>query len=439
MMSRVYEVNFDGLIGPTHNFSGLAYGNTASMVNQHKVSHPQQAALEGLNKMKLVYSYGIKQGFIPPQTRPNVDILRQHGYTGNDHDVIIQVAKENFNLLLTASSASSMWVANAATVTPSIDSDDSKVHITPANLFSHAHRSYESDQTYEFLKQIFPTERFIIHLPLAEQNMCDEGAANHMRLCSRHGKKGLHIFVYGRGDDEHSNLKYPARQCLRASQQIVRSHRINQEQVIFARQNPEVIEQGVFHNDVIAMSNENVLIFHEHAYCDFERLRKEISEKFEKVASAKLYLIVVKDAQLSVPQAVSSYLFNSQLVTKPDGRMLLIAPVESSQGKSKEIIDELIHSDNPVDEVRFVSLQQSMFNGGGPACLRLRVPLTEEELKDVNPGFLLDERKFNSLQEWVIQNYRPNLDISDLKSTRLFLESKKALEDLVGLINQNTS
>lgn len=439
MMAKVYEVNFDGLIGPTHNFSGLAYGNTASMLNQHKVSHPQQAALEGLNKMKLVYSYGIKQGFIPPQTRPNVDILRQHGYTGNDHDVIIQVAKENFNLLLTASSASSMWVANAATVTPSFDSGDSKVHITPANLFSHTHRAYESDQTYEFLKQIFPTDRFTIHPPLEDSDMCDEGAANHMRLCPRHGKKGLHIFVYGRGDDENVNLKYPARQCLRASQQIVKNHRISEEQVVFARQNPNVIEQGVFHNDVIAMSNENVFIFHEHAYCDHERLMDEITVKFERAASTKLYLIKINDAHLTVAQAVSSYLFNSQLVTKPDGRMVLVAPVESSQGKPKKIIDELISADNPVDEVQFVSLKQSMLNGGGPACLRLRVPLTEEELEEVNQGFLLDYRKLNDLEEWVRRHYRHTLNINDLKSNALFQESKKALEDLVGMISHDNS
>lgn len=434
-MADVFEVNFDGLIGPTHNFSGLAYGNTASMLNQHMVSHPQQAALEGLNKMKLVYSYGIKQGFIPPQTRPNIDILRQQGYTGNDHEVILQVAKENFNLLRTASSASSMWVANAATVTPSIDSEDSKVHLTPANLLSNPHRAYESDQTYEFLKQIFPTDRFTVHPPLAERNMCDEGAANHMRLCTQHGKKGLHIFVYGRDDEENLNLRFPARQCLRASQQIVKNHRISEEQVVFARQNPAVIEQGVFHNDVIAMSNENVLVFHEHAYFDSARLMEEITGKFERIASNQLFLIKINADQLTVEESVKSYLFNSQLVTKPDGRMLLIAPLEANQGRPKDVIDNIINSGNPVDEVRFVSLNQSMLNGGGPACLRLRVPLTEDEFKEVNPGFLMDYRKLENLEEWVRRNYRVTLNIQDLKSTALFQESKKALEDLVGMIS----
>ena len=26
-----YEVNFDGLVGPTHNYAGLSYGNVASL------------------------------------------------------------------------------------------------------------------------------------------------------------------------------------------------------------------------------------------------------------------------------------------------------------------------------------------------------------------------------------------------------------------------
>lgn len=434
-MGNFFEVNFDGLIGPTHNFSGLAFGNIASMNSRHSVSHPRQAALEGLSKMKLVYSHGIRQGFIPPQTRPNVDILRQHGYTGDDQEIIIKAVQHNFNLLLTASSASSMWVANAATVTPSIDTGDSKVHITPANLFSYEHRSYESGQTYEFLKQIFPAGRFIVHPPLEDRHMCDEGAANHMRLCARHGDKGLHIFVYGKGEEEVA-LKYPARQCLAAAQQIIRDHRLGLDQVVLARQNPEVIEQGVFHNDVIAMSNENVLIFHERAYCGTERLIEEIEDKFQRLTSVDLCLLKVTDDELSVEEAVRSYLFNSQLVTKPDGKMLLIAPVESNDGRSKAVIEKILQSDNPVDEVKFVSLKQSMLNGGGPACLRLRVPLTEEELGRVNPAFLLDDRKFRVLEEWVGRHYRFTLDIHDFKSTALFQESKKALEELVGILSQ---
>ncbi|MGE0268143.1 MAG: N-succinylarginine dihydrolase [Candidatus Omnitrophota bacterium] len=435
-MNKVHEVNFDGLIGPTHNFSGLAFGNIASMNNRHSVSHPRQAALEGLSKMKLVYSHGIRQGFIPPQTRPNVDILRQHGYTGDDQEIIIKAVQHNFNLLLTASSASSMWVANAATVTPSIDTGDSKVHITPANLFSYEHRSYESGQTYEFLKQIFPSDRFIVHPSLEDRHMCDEGAANHMRLCARHGDKGLHIFVYGKGEEEESALKYPARQCLAAAQQIIRNHRLDQDQVVLARQNPAVIEQGVFHNDVIAMSNENVFIFHEQAYSDTERLMEEIKAKFERLNATELFLIKVTDSQLTVEEAVGSYLFNSQLVTKPDGKMLLIAPVESEDGRSKEVIENILHSDNPVDEVKFVSLKQSMLNGGGPACLRLRVPLTDDELEQVNPGFLLDDRKFRILEDWVVRHYRATLEIHDFKSTALFQESKKALEELVDILSR---
>ncbi|MDX2347040.1 MAG: N-succinylarginine dihydrolase, partial [Legionella sp.] len=32
-MTAVYELNLDGLVGPTHHYAGLAYGNTASLAH----------------------------------------------------------------------------------------------------------------------------------------------------------------------------------------------------------------------------------------------------------------------------------------------------------------------------------------------------------------------------------------------------------------------
>ena len=71
------EYNFDGLIGPTHNFSGLASGNIASAKSRFSISHPKKAALQGLAKIKLLMNLGLPQGIIPPQERPNLTALRQ--------------------------------------------------------------------------------------------------------------------------------------------------------------------------------------------------------------------------------------------------------------------------------------------------------------------------------------------------------------------------
>ena len=93
-----------------------------------------------------------------------------------------------------------MWVANAATVSPGTDTEDGKVHITAANLPSQFHRSIEAPVTAAILKRVFSdAEYFEHHEPLPSNLYCaDEGAANHMRLCSDHGDTGLEVFVFGR-------------------------------------------------------------------------------------------------------------------------------------------------------------------------------------------------------------------------------------------------
>lgn len=47
---KVYELNMDGLVGPTHNYAGLAPGNIASLNYASVASNPQAAALQGLKK-----------------------------------------------------------------------------------------------------------------------------------------------------------------------------------------------------------------------------------------------------------------------------------------------------------------------------------------------------------------------------------------------------
>ncbi|TWY25023.1 N-succinylarginine dihydrolase, partial [Serratia marcescens] len=128
-----YEVNFDGLVGPTHHYAGLSFGNEASTQHQNSVSNPKLAAKQGLLKMKALADLGFQQGVLPPQERPHLPMLRRLGFSGSDEAVLAQAMRQSPRLLSALSSASCMWTANAATVSPSADSADGKVHFTAAN------------------------------------------------------------------------------------------------------------------------------------------------------------------------------------------------------------------------------------------------------------------------------------------------------------------
>ena len=142
-----YEMNFDGLVGPTHNYGGLSYGNVASQSNSQAASNPKEAAKQGLAKMKALMDMGFKQGVLAPQERPDVAALRRLGFTGSDVEVIQRAAREAMPLLVASCSASSMWTANACTVSPSADTADGRVHFTAANLNCKFHRSIEHPTT----------------------------------------------------------------------------------------------------------------------------------------------------------------------------------------------------------------------------------------------------------------------------------------------------
>ena len=143
MINHAREANFDGLVGPTHNYAGLSWGNVASKSNVSAVSNPKEAALQGLAKMKQLADRGYVQGVLPPHERPHLPTLRALGFSGNDADVLAQVLKKSPDLLAAVSSAAAMWTANAATVSPSADTRDRRVHFTPANLSAKFHRSIE--------------------------------------------------------------------------------------------------------------------------------------------------------------------------------------------------------------------------------------------------------------------------------------------------------
>lgn len=436
---NAYEVNFDGLVGPTHNYGGLSYGNVASQSNSQAVSNPKEAALQGLGKMKALMEMGFKQGVFAPQERQDVAALRSLGFSGSDADVIAQAAKEAMPLLAACSSASSMWTANSCTVSPSADTADGRVHFTAANLNCKFHRSIEHPTTSRVLGAMFANDKFFAHhaaLPAVGQ-FGDEGAANHTRFCKGYGDAGVEFFVFGRSAFDArfpSPQRYPARQTLEACQAVARLHGVGAEGVVYAQQNPAVIDQGVFHNDVISVGNGEVLFYHEDAFLETDKVLAELDGKLGR-RGGRFQAVRVPRSAVGVEDAVRSYLFNSQLLSRDDGSMLLIVP-EECRGNANvwNYLNELTSGQGPIREVKVFDLKQSMQNGGGPACLRLRVALKESELAAVNPGVIMTPALYATLTAWVEKHYRDRLSESDLADPQLLVECRTALDELTQIL-----
>ena len=422
--------------GPTHNYSGLATGNLASERNRSAIANPRLAALQGLAKMKALADRGYAQAVLPPHERPDVAALRSLGFTGDDATIIARAARNDSPLLAACSSAAAMWAANAATVSPSADAADHRVHFTPANLTSHFHRAIEAPTTTRVLRAVFADEaRFAVHDPLpAAAQFGDEGAANHTRFTSNPAAPGIELFVYGRiayDTAANSPVRFPARQTREASQAIARGHGLDPARTLFAQQNPAVIDAGVFHNDVIAVGNEAVLFCHESAFVEQEALLTELSA----AVGAGFTPIVVRAAEVSVERAVATYLFNSQLLTRADGGMLLVAPAECAEDPSVgAYLERLVAAGGPIREILTFDLRQSMRNGGGPACLRLRVALTAAERAAIAANIWLDDALHAALVGWVERNYRDRLAPSDLADPALLIEGRRALDELSALL-----
>jgi succinylarginine dihydrolase len=438
-MTAAVEANFDGLVGPTHSYAGLAYGNVASAKNAQRASNPREAALQGLAKMKALADLGLAQGVLPPHERPHLPTLRKLGFHGTDAKTLAITAAEAPHLLASASSASAMWTANAATVSPSADTADAKVHFTPANLCSHLHRSIEPAVTARVLKAVFPERKYFAHhAPLpATPGFGDEGAANHTRLCSDYGQPGLELFVFGAGDaarGETGPKKFPARQTRQACAAVVRLHRLEPAQTLLAQQNPDVIDEGVFHNDVIAVGNRELLLYHERAFVDAAAIRTYVCTHFS--GERRPSFVEVRSSEVSVADAVSSYLFNSQLLCPPGGGMLLIVARECEENpRVWEKIQQIVAAkDNPISGVKVFDLRQSMNNGGGPACLRLRVALKPEEKLAVNDRCWITPKRYEELVAWVEQHYRDKLVAADLADPALLDESRTALDRLTQIL-----
>ena len=427
------EVNFDGLVGLTHHYAGLSFGNEASTKHRLRVSNPQLAAKQGLRKMKALADAGYPQAVIPPQERPNIPLLRQLGFCGSDERVVASAMQQAPDLLSAASSASSMWVANAATVSPSADSLDGRVHLTVANLNDKLHRASEVPTTDALLRAIFADPQyFVIHQALPQSTRFgDEGAANHNRLGGDYGAPGLQLFVYGRQQENDSRpQRYPARQTLEASQAVARLNQVNPRQLIFAQQNPAAIDSGVFHNDVIAVTNQQVLFCHQQAFVDQPRLLQQLAQRVPGFTP-----LVVPTSRISLDDAVATYLFNSQLLSNADGTMQLILPQEAREHAGVwQYLNELVEQDNPIATLQVFDLRESMANGGGPACLRLRVVLSDEEYQAVNPAVMMSDRLFTVLNDWVDRYYRDRLTQADLADPLLLREGREALDALTQIL-----
>jgi succinylarginine dihydrolase len=438
------EINFDGLVGPTHNYAGLSLGNVASVTHRGAVSNPRAAALEGLAKMRFLADLGIPQAVLPPHPRPAMEVLRAFGFQGRDAAVLRTAGREAPELLRACCSSSGMWVANAATVTPASDAADGRVHFTPANLVSKLHRSIEPPQTARTLRAIFrDPQRFVVHEPVpGGQGVGDEGAANHTRLAAGHGGAGLHVFVYGhRALDTPRRgaapRRFPSRQALEASQAVARAHGLPAGRAVFVRQHPGAIDAGVFHNDVIAVGHEHFLFCHEQAWVDGRRVQAELRRRFRALpGGAALQIETVRGGDVPLADAVRSYLFNSQLVTPGPERMALIAPVECRETPSvRRYLEQLVSAGRtPIRQVHYVDLRQSMRNGGGPACLRLRVVLTSAELAALPSGVRLTPESHAALRAWVQRHYRDELRAADLADPHLLEESRRALDELTRLL-----
>lgn len=428
------EANFDGLIGPTHNYGGLSDGNIASASNAGLTSRPKDAVIQGLGKMLTLHEAGLWQGVLPPQQRPFLPALRAFGFTGSDRTIYEQGWQQVPGLMRNLISASSMWAANAATVSPSPDCEDGHLHMTPANLSTMLHRSLEHEQTFRTLRSAFPFAK--VHKALSSQSVfSDEGAANHVRLCADRGRPGVELFVYGRDGFEAATAGFPARQTREASEAIARRHCLSPMRTIFARQSRQAINAGAFHNDVVCVGAMETLFYHELAFEDTMAVQAEIRKAatglFEPV------FVEVPINEVPIEDAIKAYLFNSMLVKFPgDSRLTLIAPTETRDNdRTRNYCDKLTSGNGPIGTVQYVDVRQSMRNGGGPACLRLRVTMTESEWSQVNPAMKMDGHLFSKLENWARKHYRETLAPEDLSDPSLMEESFKALDELTRILD----
>lgn len=403
------EINFDGIVGPSHNYAGLSPGNLAATRNAGAISHPRAAALQGIGKMRANLALGLTQGVLLPHPRPD------HRWLGA---LSTNYAAAAAHLQAQAMSASAMWAANAATVSPAPDTRDGRCHLTVANLVTMPHRSHEASATLAQLALAFANPAFAVHAGVPAP-FGDEGAANHMRLCADHASPGIEIFVYG-----VSGGPFPARQHSEASEAVARAHGLDPARALFVQQSEQAIAAGAFHNDVVAVANERTLFAHELAFADKDRFYTDLRARMPDVE-----IVEVPASAVSLSDAIGSYLFNAQLVSPPGGVQTLIVPGESRDNAAVWAwLQGHIAGNGPIRAVEVVDVRESMANGGGPACLRLRVvadPAT------VDPRFLVDDAKLDRIAAIVSRHWPETIDAAAIGDTALVTQIEGARSALL--------
>jgi succinylarginine dihydrolase len=404
------EINFDGIVGPSHNYAGLSLGNLAATGNKGKISRPRAAALEGIAKMRANLALGLTQGILLPHPRPNATWLGS---------LSSAIETADYGLRVNALSASAMWAANAATVSPAGDTADGRCHLTVANLVTMPHRSHEWPNTLAQLRVAFGNGAyFAVHDPIPPP-FGDEGAANHMRLSPGHGSPGVEIFVYG-----VSGGPFPARQHPEASKSVARAHGLDPKRTLFVEQSPEAIAAGAFHNDVVAVADGLTLFAHEQAFADRHRFYGDLQRLLPDVR-----IVEVPASAVSLAEAIRSYLFNAQLVTLPAGEQALILPGEARESEAVwSWLEAMVAGNGPIRQLHVVNVRESMANGGGPACLRLRVVAEPET---VDPRFLVDGNKLDAIADIISRHWPETIELDDLARPSLWKETIFAREALL--------
>jgi succinylarginine dihydrolase len=428
----VTEYNFDGIVGPTHSYAGLSPGNLAATLHAGQPADPRAAALQGLEKMRFVASLGVGQAVLPPHARPDVATLRALGFGGSDADVLAAAARDDGLLLRLCSSASAMWTANAATVAPSADTLDARVHLSPANLSTMFHRALEAPTTTRVLRRIFSDPaHFEVHDPLPA-HLADEGAANHTRL--RTSQATVQLFGWGRQAWPRTGVpapaRFPARQTMEASEAVARRHRLRDGVALLWQQDPAGIDDGAFHTDVLAVGNGHLLLLHERAFVDPPRLLAKLRE----LLGPELGWVLATEAELPAADAVAAYPFNSQVLSLPSGGMAIVAPTEAEQNPRASAFLQRVVAEGAVEAVHFRDVKSSMDNGGGPACLRLRVFLTATERTAIGARVFLDDALYAELAAWIRRHYRDRVTFADLADPALLVEVRTALDELTGIL-----
>jgi succinylarginine dihydrolase len=420
------EVNFDGIVGPTHNYAGLSLGNRASSANAGAVSAPRLAALQGITKMRRMMAMGLPQGIFLPHRRPNVGWLRTLGFDGSDSEVLASAWRADRALVANAMSASAMWTANAGTVSPACDTRDGVCHISVANLSTMPHRASEAAQTERQLRLAFADPRYFrVHAALPSP-FGDEGAANFMRIVPPDHGAAVEIFVYGEGQAGG----FPSRQHRTASEAVARRHGLDPLRTLMVRQSEAAIAAGAFHNDVVAVANGHVLFAHAQAFAEPGDLYAKIVALIPGAA-----IIEVPADRVSLDTAIRTYLFNSQLVTMPDGGMTLVLPAEARDNVDVwGWLSELITTGGPITRLEIVDVRESMRNGGGPACLRLRVQVDADAFAAIDRRLLLDEAICDRVETVISAEWPEEIAPDNLGDPHLWEQCTRARAELTAAL-----